>query len=1324
MKKRIMALLLGISLVCNTGVISFAVESEEALETELQDTDKSEDNAWETIDKSAYVGDMTTATQEEALEEENGESKEAQETEEVEETKTPVTYFEIKIETAEDLINLANNCKMDTWSADKKVILEQDISFRGREFCGIPTFGGIFDGQGHVISDISIDKGASYSGFFGIVQKTAVIRDLKVSGTVEPSGDQTFSGGIAGDNAGVLIRCNFTGVVSGKDYVGGIVGMNELSGIISDCVADGYIHGTHFTGGIAGENIGDIVGCLNESFVNTTNVDPELSDEAKANLDKVISFIRREEKDADEASKDSTISDAGGIAGLSIGIVSKCTNNGDVGYEHVGYNIGGVVGRQSGYITGCTNNGFIQGRKDVGGIVGQAEPFVTVDLSKDIAYQLSESISKLHEIVTKTLGDAKDQSGVITDRLSTIQKFTAGAIDDARYLSAGTIDYANDISSSTNEAFSRVEYVLDEASKQDGFIDQVTYAARDAKTAGSDLRQAVNDLDLDSYLTEEEKEEYRKAKEVIEGAGQQYTENYYKSYKVYFNHEVANEMAQHHLGEDNLGDLVYKCDDGNVYDYDFIVENKKWQHLETVKAALAAENDETGITKDGSWYHKNAETGELTSFPSDTDRDEKSFQEASEEAAKDAAKYTDKSYQSPLGGNSIQADMIWATSVYEKLLSRHMDEMTEAARKDASRGLDNLESAAGHVETAGTQAKETIGTVAGKDPIAFPELDAEYQAHNTSFANNLQGMNDNFGLLNQEVNNASGVIIDDLQAMADQFNVIMNLYTDAIDGVLDADYTTAFEDVSIEEAEISTDATVDRCSNYGRVEGDIDCGGVTGTMAIDYDYDKEGDITGIRDAKLNSAYITKCVLRDVKNFGVVVGEKNYIGGVCGLQEMGTILGAGNYSNISSSSGDYVGGVAGSSISYVLSSFSRGILEGKDYVGGIVGDGLHIRNSFSLVDIKDSNSWSGAIAGHIDDKGEVKNNFFVSDDLAGIDRISYASKAEPVAYKETSNFNLFDESLREVPYEFNYLNVTYVLEDEENGQKKEIILDKTRKKYGEALLAEEFPHPEEREGYYVAWDMEGTDSITTDLVITAKYSRYLTTLSDNVSNDSVYQSQVLVDGKFKEGDKLTVTWSDVVDEGSVFDSKIRNLTSFGTVNIIIPDDGQTVHQLRFRPDNAFYETNGDFTLYLLTENGSKKLKPTGTMGKYKTYDIEGNNVTLSLNFEGLIWSTYKGYALIFVLILAALGAFVFMVGYTSKHKKKIPRVFKKIRKKVSARIESKEQIFYDDEQDELEKLIQKEEAKKQTKEKEDKAKKAAKNESKKRRKKTGKKRRSA
>ena len=103
---------------------------------------------------------------------------------------------------------------------------------------------------------------------------------------------------------------------------------------------------------------------------------------------------------------------------------------------------------------------------------------------------------------------------------------------------------------------------------------------------------------------------------------------------------------------------------------------------------------------------------------------------------------------------------------------------------------------------------------------------------------------------------------------------------------------------------------------------------------------------------------------------------------------------------------------------------------------------------------------------------------------------------------------------------------------------------------------------------------------------------------------------------------------------------------------------------------------------------------------------------------------QGLCTYFCADFSCFGSFCLYVGYTSKHKKKIPRAFKKIRKKVSARIESKEQIFYDDEQEELENLMKKEEAKKQAKEKENKAKKAAKNESKKRRKKTGKKRRSA
>lgn len=73
----------------------------------------------------------------------------------------------------------------------------------------------------------------------------------------------------------------------------------------------------------------------------------------------------------------------GGIAGNSSGVISSCTNYGTIGYNHTGYNVGGIAGSQNGKILNCTNEGDIYGRKDVGGIVGQAEPYIESEYLQD-----------------------------------------------------------------------------------------------------------------------------------------------------------------------------------------------------------------------------------------------------------------------------------------------------------------------------------------------------------------------------------------------------------------------------------------------------------------------------------------------------------------------------------------------------------------------------------------------------------------------------------------------------------------------------------------------------------------------------------------------------------------------------------------------------------------------------------------------------------------------------------------------------------------------------------------------------------------------------
>ena len=78
---------------------------------------------------------------------------------------------------------------------------------------------------------------------------------------------------------------------------------------------------------------------------------------------------------ADDATNSVTnvATDTGGVAGRSSGMILTSVNTGTIGYEHVGYNVGGIVGRTDGLVSGCVNQGCVLGRKDVGGIAGQAE---------------------------------------------------------------------------------------------------------------------------------------------------------------------------------------------------------------------------------------------------------------------------------------------------------------------------------------------------------------------------------------------------------------------------------------------------------------------------------------------------------------------------------------------------------------------------------------------------------------------------------------------------------------------------------------------------------------------------------------------------------------------------------------------------------------------------------------------------------------------------------------------------------------------------------------------------------------------------------------
>lgn len=1085
-------------------------------------------------------------------------------------------WEEIYIDSVEDLKAFSRNCWLDTWSWNKKVYLTEDLDLIGSGFVSIPTFGGYFDGQGHTIKGLSIRDAVSYTGFFCYTQRTAVIANLNVQGSVRPSGKPMVVGGIVGDNSGIVINCNFEGMIEGNDYVGGITGFNEKSGILIDCTNNSKITGAHYTGGIAGDNMGNIVGCVNEADVNISNEDKEKSLE-DINLEQYsLGFMDSgdgNEQNKKQAAINNNTIDCGGIAGFSTGIIQFCVNKGTIGYEHVGYNIGGIVGRQSGYVYACENTGTVYGRKDVGGIAGQTEPYIAIDLTKDIAYQLSENIDEMHDLIALMLKDAGAESDTITDRLSVIEDFAGKALDDISYLADWTVEWTDGMIGSVNDTIDRLDYVMDETARENGVVDQTRYAVDNVKEAVYELEDAVEALDIYQYMSPDERESYDNAKAEIESAGEKYSGYYDEAMRGYHNYYI------------NKARLT----DGSI------VEDLRPTVNGSVDESFIASSDYRDFIPVNGWVHYDNGTI-IDEFPSSDDsrsagdhavlnKAEELMAANSETIAKDASEYADSQYP------SYSKDVKDKLEIMSDIVMRHQAEMTESAVAELEAAVGYAKDASGNLADAGDEVKNIADTLNGMPDISVPQLGDNYRAKTNSLTSNLQGLSENMGYLNDEMSSNNDVLIGDLESLNDQFGTIMRLYMDAIDGVLDMDYSNIYEDNSEEDAETSTDATIADCKNSGMVRGDINVSGIAGTMAIEYDFDLESDVTGIEDARMNSTFLTKCVLRGNINSGKVTAQKSYAGGISGLQEMGTILWCENYGKIISSTGDYVGGITGQSRSHIVNSYAKCSVSGEEYVAGIAGHGTSIRNCCAMVRIQDAVAFSGAIAGMADENGKIENNFFVSDEIAGIDRISYSGKAEPISYQEMLE-------IEGLPRQFGMMTIAFYADEEE--------VKTVECRYGGTVSETMYPEIPVKQGFYADWDIKELSNVVHDEDVTAEYVRYLTTIASEQTRENA-QSVFLADGMFKKEAVLEITALDM--SGILLEDAAEHWM------ISCSDDGNGAHQIRYQAPQG--QTEG-VSVYIKNSDKWEKAD-TELMGIYYLFTIEGTEaeIVVCVHEKGIV-----------------------------------------------------------------------------------------------------------
>jgi hypothetical protein len=226
---------------------------------------------------------------------------------------------------------------------------------------GGPIFRGTFDGQGHEIRDLYINRPDDrFVGLFGF--STGVIRNVGVVNFIVIGGDSVgglagssdtvsdsycigsvvgnkWVGGLVGGSDISVSNSHFTGIVIGGEDVGGLSGEMGSSGTVSNCSSSSSVAGEKYIGGLVGENWGVV---SNSCSMGGVTGQEDVGGLVGNNGDTV----------SNSYSSANVIGGAhvGGLAGLNgaetfIATVSYCYSIGSVTGDSL---VGGLVGRSIG----------------------------------------------------------------------------------------------------------------------------------------------------------------------------------------------------------------------------------------------------------------------------------------------------------------------------------------------------------------------------------------------------------------------------------------------------------------------------------------------------------------------------------------------------------------------------------------------------------------------------------------------------------------------------------------------------------------------------------------------------------------------------------------------------------------------------------------------------------------------------------------------------------------------------------------------------------------------------------------------------------------
>ncbi len=290
---------------------------------------------------------------------------------------------------------------------------------------GEVPFLGIYDGDGHTISNLKINRtDVNFVGLFGLIGMYSEIRnvgliDANITGERHVgalAGENTGSvinsyaagtvngldndvGGLIGANYGEITDSYFVGTVAAEgNYIGGLTGVNSQDAIITDCYAEAAVtsEGEYGTGGLVGVNYSSVMeshaictvvgnevvgGLVGENTDEEAIIWESYADGNVTGTSQVGGLAGNSSSTINDSYFTGTVTGSGSYTGGLVGDNSGpiTDSHADVTVTSTGDYVGGLAGTSPGSIMSSYSTGSVTGKSYVGGLAGEIHTSFSMD---------------------------------------------------------------------------------------------------------------------------------------------------------------------------------------------------------------------------------------------------------------------------------------------------------------------------------------------------------------------------------------------------------------------------------------------------------------------------------------------------------------------------------------------------------------------------------------------------------------------------------------------------------------------------------------------------------------------------------------------------------------------------------------------------------------------------------------------------------------------------------------------------------------------------------------------------------------------------------